>query len=154
MNAMKQFNAANENAAEARRVGREADVAKFNAQIATQVSESKAQKQFLRDQFNAQNATAIEQANVEFMRKANTADTAAKNAAITLNAQNAMTLTTQQLAFLAQELRDEAQLDATFANNERERLAQVYAAALGSTTYRANDANWASVMEAFGNILS
>ena len=88
------------------------------------------------------------------MRKANTADTAAKNAAITLNAQNAMTLSTQQLAFLAQELRDEAQFDATFANNERERLAQVYAAALGSTTYRASDVNWGTVMEAFGNIIS
>jgi len=154
MNAMKQFNAANENAAEARRAGRDADIEKFNAQIATQVSESKAQRQFQRDQFNSQNATAIEQANVEFMRKANTADTAAKNAAITLNAQNAMTLSTQQLAFLAQELRDEAQFDATFANNERERLAQVYAAALGSTTYRASDVNWGTVMEAFGNIIS
>ena len=150
---MRQFNAANENAAEARRVGRETDISKFNAQLATSVSESKAQKQFLRDQFNAQNATAIEQANVEYMRKANTSDTAAKNAAITLNAQNAMTLSSQQLAFLAQELRDEAQFDATFANNERERLAQVYAAALGSTTYNNNTGQWSDILTAFGNIL-
>ena len=64
-----------------------------------------------------------------------------------------MTLSSQQLAFLAQELRDEAQFDATFANNERERLAQVYAAALGSTTYNNNTGQWSDILTAFGNIL-
>ena len=64
-----------------------------------------------------------------------------------------MTISSQQLAFLAQELRDEAQFDAQFANNERERLAQVYSAALGSTTYSGSETNWVAVMSAFGDIL-
>ena len=153
-NAMRQFNAANANATEARRVGQELDISKFNAQLATSVSESKAQKAFLRDQFNAKNATMIESGNVEFMRKANTANTAAKNAAITLNATNAMGLTSQQLAFLTQELRDEATFDATFANNERERLAQVYAAALGSNSYSEDNESWGTILAAFGSIIN
>ena len=49
-------------------------------QLKTEVEKFTAQQEFQREQFNTQNATAIAQSNVEWRRKANTADTAAFNA--------------------------------------------------------------------------
>ena len=71
---MEQFNASSQNAAEARRAGREADVEKFNAQLLTQVEQFNSQQDFARNQWNAQNAAAVEASNVQWRRQTNTAN--------------------------------------------------------------------------------
>ena len=110
--AMKQFNAAAENAAAARDAQRLDDVEKQNAVMALQVDQFNNQQIFQREQFNVQNATAIAQSNVAWRRQSNTANTAAINAVNQQNAQNAFNLSAQAQANLWQELRDEA--DYTF----------------------------------------
>jgi hypothetical protein len=108
---MKQFNAQSANAAEARRVGIEADLNKANAAMANQINSQNAQLDFNRQQFNAANALAVAQSNVNWRRQANTADTAAANQVNQQNVQNAFQLSSQAQAFLWQELRDQADYD-------------------------------------------
>jgi hypothetical protein len=131
-NAMEQFNVTQDNAAEARRVGREADIAKFNAQLVTQTDQFNAQQEFARVQWNAQNAAAVEQSNTQWRRQANLADTAAQNAVNMQNAQNSFQLSTQALAFMWQELRDQADFDFRKAENAENRKAQIIATALAN----------------------
>ena len=130
--AMSQFNATQNNAAEARRVGIEADISKFNSQLVTQVDQFNAQQDFARNQWNAQNAAAVEASNVEWRRQANTINTAAQNAINAQNAQNAFQMSSQALAFLWQELRDQADFDFRAAENEENRKAQIVATALAN----------------------
>ena len=130
--AMSQFNATQKNAAEARRVGLEVDISKFNSQLVTQVDQFNAQQDFARNQWNAQNAAAVEASNVEWRRQANTINTAAQNAINAQNAQNAFQMSSQALAFLWQELRDQADFDFRAAENEENRKAQIVATALAN----------------------
>lgn len=132
LNAMKQFNAQQENAAEARRFQNEAQAAIIEAQLATDIEKFTAQQEFAREQFNVQNATAIAQSNVEWRRKANTADTAAQNAINQKNAQNMFNLTAAANNFLWQELRDEADFEFKRWDNDQQRKASLLIAALGN----------------------
>jgi len=131
-NAMKQFNATQLNAAEARRAGRDADLAKFNSQLATQVDQFNSQQDFARNQWNAQNAAAVEASNVQWRRQANTINSAAQNQINAQNAQNAFGMSMQSMAFLWQELRDQADFDFRAYENEQNRMAQIVSTAIGN----------------------
>ena len=131
-NAMEQFNASSQNAAEARRAGREADVEKFNAQLLTQVEQFNSQQDFARNQWNAQNAAAVEASNVQWRRQANTVNTAAQNQINMQNAMNAFNMSSQNMAFLWQELRDQADFDFRAFENNENRAAQILATAIAN----------------------
>jgi hypothetical protein len=131
-NAMEQFNASSQNAAEARRAGREADVEKFNAQLLTQVEQFNSQQDFARNQWNAQNAAAVEASNVQWRRQTNTVNTAAQNQINMQNAMNAFNMSSQNQAFLWQELRDQADFDFRAFENNENRAAQILATAIAN----------------------
>ena len=132
MNAMSQFNATQENAAAARDAQRTADLNKFNAQLVTQVDQFNSQQDFARNQWNAQNAAAVEASNVQWRRQANTINTAAQNQINMQNAMNAFNLSSQSMAFLWQELRDQADFDFRAFENEENRKAQIVATAIAN----------------------
>ena len=97
-----------------------------------QVRQFNEQIDFNREQFNVQNAQAIEQSNIEWRRKANLADTAAQNAINQQNTRMAFDLSTQAQAFLWQELRDQADYDFRWANDTATRKVQAMVAAAGT----------------------
>jgi len=142
MNAAKQFNVQQQNAAEARRIANELEINKTNAAIINQAKQFNETIDFQREQFNVQNAQAIQQSNVEWRRKANLADTAAKNAVNQQNAQNAFNLSSQAQAFLWQELRDQADYDFRWATDTANRKTQAMIAAASSEGDAAK--NWSS----------
>lgn len=107
-NAMSQFNATEENRIAAIQAANELEVARLNSQIQLQIEQFNENIQNQRDIWNASNAQAIEQANINWRRQSNTADTAAINAANAQNVQNAYGISTQELDFVWQSLRDEA----------------------------------------------
>ena len=131
-NAMEQFNASSQNAAEARRAGRDADLNRFNAQLLTQVEQFNSQQDFARNQWNAQNAAAVEASNVQWRRQANTVNTAAQNQINMQNAMNAFNMSSQNQAFLWQELRDQADFDFRSFENQENRNAQILATAIAN----------------------
>ena len=140
LNAMEQFNVQLQNAAAAREAQRILDVNKANAAIINQVTQFNAQLDFNRDQWNAANAQAVEMSNIDWRRKANTANTAAQNAVNQQNVQNAFQISNQAQAFLWQELRDQADYDFKFADNTATRKVQAMIAAASSEGAAA--ANW------------
>ena len=142
MNSAKQFNVQQQNAAEARRIANELEINKTNAAIINQAKQFNETIDFQREQFNVQNAQAIQQSNVEWRRKANLADTAAQNAVNQQNAQNAFNLSSQAQAFLWQELRDQADYDFRWATDTANRKTQAMIAAASSEGDAAK--NWSS----------
>ena len=130
--AISEFNATQANAAAARDAGRTAEVNRLNAQLATQIEQFNANQDFARNQWNAQNAAAVEASNLQWRRQTNTANTAAQNAVNLQNAQNAFNLSTQAQAFLWQELRDQADFDFRFAENEKSRIGALLNTALAA----------------------
>ena len=142
MNAAKQFNVQQQNAAEARRIANELEINKTNAAIINQAKQFNETIDFQREQFNVQNAQAIQQSNIEWRRKANLADTAAQNAVNQQNAQNAFNLSSQAQAFLWQELRDQADYDFRWATDTANRKTQAMIAAASSEGDAAK--NWSS----------
>jgi len=153
LNAMNQFNSQQENAAEARRANREAQAEIIEAQLQTDVEKFTAQQEFAREQFNVQNATAIAQSNVEWRRKANTADTAAENAIAQKNAQNAFQLTAAANNFLWQELRDEADFEFKRWDNDQQRKASLLIAALGNEAGVGKQDVWDDSLSSITSIL-
>jgi len=107
-NAMEQFNASEKNKIAAIEANNSLEASKFNAQVELQVEKFNENITNQRDIWNASNTQAIEQANTNWRRQANTADTAAINAANAQNVQNAYGVTTQELDFVWNSLRDEA----------------------------------------------
>jgi hypothetical protein len=131
-NAMESFNVTEANRMEAIEAGNflqadqfstqlEADISKFNASIETQ-----------RDQWNAANAQAVEQSNINWRRQANTIDTAAANAANQQNVQNAYNISALDQTQLWQQLRDEASYIRQAYENNEQREAQLLATAIGN----------------------
>ena len=104
---------------------------------------------FNRDQFNTQNALAIQQSNVEWRRRANLADTAAQNAINQENAKMAFGMTSAAQSFLWQELRDQADYNFRWANDTATRKVQAMIAAASAEGDIAK--NWQSN---FNNISS
>jgi len=154
MNSMEQFNKQALNVAEARRVGNEAEAAKLEAQLKTDVSKFNSQVEAQREEFNTKNETAIAQSNVAWRRQANTADTAAQNAVNQQNAQNAFGLTASAQNFLWQELRDEADFNFRRWDNDETRKTSIYTAALGNDTGAASDSNWSSNLTAISSLIN
>ena len=152
-NAMEQFNAQQQNAAEARRVGNELQAESLEAQLALDADKFNSKQEFVRDQFNAQQEMVIAQSNVEWRRKANTADTAAFNAVNQQNAQNAFSLTAAANNFLWQELRDEADFDFKRWDNDQQRKASLLIAALGNEQGVNRKDGWTSNLNSIGNLL-
>jgi len=113
-NAMEQFNASESNRLSALDEQNSLEAAKFNAQIEAQVEQFNAGVENQRDIWNSSNAQAIEQANINWRRQSNTADTAAINAANAQNVQNSYGISTQELDFVWNAIRD----DATFLKKE------------------------------------
>ena len=99
----------------------DADINKFNASIETQ-----------RDQWNAANAQAVEQSNMNWRRQSNTINTAAANAANQQNVQNAYNISALDQSQMWQQLRDEANYVRTAYENEEQRKATLYATAIGN----------------------
>ena len=152
-NSMQQFNAQQENAAEARRVGNELQASILDSQLALDAAKFNSQQDFARDQFNAQQEMVIAQSNVEWRRKANTADTAAFNAVNQQNAQNAYNLTAAANNFLWQELRDEADFDFKRWDNDQQRKASLLIAALGNEQGVNKKDNWTNNLTSISNLL-
>jgi hypothetical protein len=150
MDAMENFNVSQENAAEARRVGIEADINKANAMMINDIEKFNSQQKFNREQWNTANAQAVEMSNVEWRRKANLADTAAQNAINQQNAMNAFGLSTQAMSMLWQEMRDQADYIFKASENEATRKTQLLATALGNEGAGSQE-NWASNI---GSLLS
>ena len=131
-NAMEQFNVTEENRMAAIEAGNAIDVQKFNNQLATQISQFNSQQEYQRDQWNAANAQAVEQANVEWRRRANTIDTAAQNAANQQTVQQNFQATMAEMAADAQSLRDDAAFGFQTSQNRLDRISRMFETALGS----------------------
>ena len=130
--AREQFNATEANRRAAIEAGNELQAAQLQAQLAIDVEKFNEQQDFQRDQWNAANAQAVEQSNVQWRRQANTANTAALNAANQQNVQIAYNLTSQQQTQLWQQLRDEANYIRQAYENDQQRRAQMIATAIGN----------------------
>ena len=129
INASEQFNTQALNAAEARDAQRVLDVNRANAAIMNQVEQFNEQQNFARQQWNAANEQAVINSNIDWRRRANTADTAAQNAVNQQNAQNAFGLTQAAQSFLWQELRDQADYDFRWTTDTANRKVQAMMAA-------------------------
>jgi hypothetical protein len=92
--------------------------------------------QFNRDQFNTQNAIAIEQSNVSWRREMNKIDTQATNAVNQANAMNSFNLSNQALTFMWQEMRDSAKWTFEGNQNDKQRAAAIAQAALGNESIK------------------
>ncbi len=142
INATNQFNVQAQNAAEARDANRVSDVNKANAAIMNQVEQFNEQLNYNRQQWNAANEQAVINSNIDWRRRANTADTAAQNAVNQQNAQNAFGLTQAAQSFLWQELRDQADYDFRWATDTANRKVQ---AMMSAATAEGDAAkNWGS----------
>ena len=135
---MEQFNATQQNAATARDSQREADVNKFNTQLATQIDQFNANQDFAYNQWTAQNSAAVEASNVQWRRQTNVANTAAQNAVNMQNAQNSFAMSQTAMSFLWQELRDKADYDFREGENEKNRISQLVNTALASDPSKYN----------------
>jgi len=151
VNASKQFNAQQSNAAEARRAGRDADLNKANAAIVNQTRQFNEQMDFNRDQFNTQNALAIQQSNVDWRRRANLADTAAQNAINQENVKMSFGMSSAAQSFLWQELRDQADYNFRWANDTATRKVQAMIAAASAEGDVAK--NWQSNFNSISGII-
>ena len=121
---------------------------RLEEQLNSQIAQYNANLSFQRDQFNTQNALAVEQANVQWRRQTNTANTAGQNAVNQANAMNAFNLSNQGLSFLWQEMRDAAKWEYEAAQNYEERQANLTIAALGNEA--ASDAGKADILKTLG----
>ena len=93
------------------------------------------ERDYRRDSWNAANAQAVEQSNVEWRRKANTIDTAAQNAANQQNAAFAFDMSKNAQNNLWQEVRDQATFDFQKSQNAFDRGVNVINAALSNSDF-------------------
>ena len=130
--ARSQFNASEANRQAAIKAGNTLQAASISAQMQADIAKFNEQQDLAREQWNAANAQAVEQSNVQWRRQANTANTAAQNAANQQNAQIAFNLTAQEQTQLWQLLRDEAAYARQAYENDEQRKAQLYATAISN----------------------
>ena len=91
--------------------------------------------EFRTDSWNAANAQAVEQSNIEWRRKANTLDTAAQNDANRQAAAFQFNLSSNAQAALWQEVRDQATFDQQSSESAKDRALNLLNAALGNDTF-------------------
>ena len=89
--------------------------------------------EFRTDQWNAQNAQAVEQSNIAWRRKANTIGTAAQNAANQQAAQFAFNMASAEQNHVWQNLRDSAAFSHAANQSARERAMQIMSSLYGNT---------------------
>jgi len=148
-NAMKQFNKSEENRASAINAQLATDVSKANATMKLNADQFNENMDLQRETWNAANAQAVEQSNIEWRRKSNTIDTAAQNASNMLNAQQTFQMDSAEMAFLWQTLRDEATYQRTAYENEEQRKTTLYATALANEAGASGETNSASISSLF-----
>ena len=153
VNGMKQFNANSKNSAEARDSNRLSDYEKFNAGMKQDMSKFNEQARNNRDAFNATNASAVEAADIADKRRRNEIDTATTNAINMQNASNSFKLSTQSLAFLNQEMRDQADYEFKSYESAESRAASIVVAALGAADNTFDDSKWNTNMKSSINLL-
>ena len=142
VNNMAQFNVAQENAATAREADRELDRRKANAMMAQDIEKHNSLMEFRRDAWNAANAAAVEAADVAYHRKTNQINTATQNAINMQNAMNSFKMSSQGLAFMNQELRDQADFEFKSYETEEQRVASIIVGALGASKEAYQDTAW------------
>jgi hypothetical protein len=131
-NAMASFNATEANRMAAIEAGNMLQADTFTAQLEADINKFNTTIDQQRDQWNAANAQAVEQSNVQWRRQANAADTAAINASNQQNVQNAYNISAMDQTQYWQQLRDEADYIRTSYENEENRKTQLYSTALGN----------------------
>jgi hypothetical protein len=152
--AMEQFNVTQDNAAKAQEAGNQQQANILNAQLKTDVAKFNDAQDYNREQFNAQQATAIEQFNVNWRREANRMDTAATNAVNQQNAQNAFNMSSQAMSFMWQELRDQMDYSFKTYDNDQQRKASLIVAALGNEAAIGEDGGWSNTYSNMGTLFS
>jgi len=145
LNAQRQFNVQQENLMRAEESGIQADIDKANAALATEVEIFNSQQDFNRRKWNAANAQAVEQSNINWRRQANTINNAASNQAAMQNAQNLFNMSSQAQAFLWQELRDRASYEFQAGQKFEDRKTILYEQALANAG--ATGATYDSLLE-------
>ena len=140
-NAMETFNATEANRMEAIEAGNFLQADQFTAQLEADINKFNVQIDNQREQWNAANAQAVEQSNINWRRQSNTIDTAAENAANQQNVQNAYNISALNLTQLWQQLRDEADYIRTAYENEETRKTQLYATALANEAGASGEKN-------------
>jgi hypothetical protein len=131
-NAMEQFNTQSANRRAAEEAGMTFQASQITEQMNIDVQKFNEQTDLQRDQWNAANAQAVEQSNVQWRRQANTASTAATNEANRQNVQNAFAITSSEQAQLWQQERDEATYIRSAFESQEGRKAALIQAALGN----------------------
>jgi len=131
-NAMESFNVTEANRMEAIEAGNQLQADSLTAQLAADINKFNASIDNQRDTWNAANAQAVEQSNINWRRQANTVDTAAANAANQMNVQNAYNISALDQTQMWQTLRDEASYIRQAYENNEQRKAQLLATAIGN----------------------
>ena len=129
---MESFNVTESNRMEAIEAGNMLQADTFTAQLDADINKFNASIETQRDQWNAANAQAVEQSNMNWRRQSNTINTAAANAANQQNVQNAYNISALDQSQMWQQLRDEANYVRTAYENEEQRKATLYATAIGN----------------------
>jgi len=124
-NAMTQFNKTEENRLAAIDEQNKLDASKFNADLGGRIKMFDQDLEFRTDQWNAQNAQAIEQSNIAWRRKANTIGTAAQNAANQQASQYAFNMSQAEQNFYWQSMRDASAFAQQDTTSEKERAMQI-----------------------------
>ena len=123
LNAAAQFNATSQNQTNQFMATLEANIDLNNAAREDGAAQFNATMEYNAQKFNAENATLIEQSNLQWQRQANTESTAAINAVNAQNVQNAYGLQAQSIQNLWQEARDAASW--VFQSSETDKQGQV-----------------------------
>jgi hypothetical protein len=134
-----QFNSNLKSSIEMNNAAREDAMGKFVAAEENAMTKFNEQSEQQSDMFNTQNAIAIEQNNLQWRRDANKIDTAAENAINQANAMNALNLSNQSLAFLWNEMRDNAKMQWEGGERADDRKHQLAIAALGNEQAASED---------------
>jgi len=140
-NAMESFNVTEANRMEAIEAGNFLQADQFTAQLEADINKFNASIDNQRDQWNAANAQAVEQSNINWRRQANTVDTAAANAANQQNVQNAYNISALDQTQMWQQLRDEAAYIRQAYENNEQREATLIATAIGNESGAGEDAS-------------
>jgi hypothetical protein len=143
-NAMESFNVTEANRIAAIEAGNTLQASSLTAQLEADISKFNASIDNQRDTWNAANAQAVEQSNVQWRRQANTVNTAAANAANQMNVQNAYNISALDQTQLWQQLRDEAAYVRQAYENNEQRQAQLIATAIGNESAAGEDASTSS----------
>lgn len=136
INSARQFNAASVNQVNQYYAGLQSEVEQFNVSQANTMKQFNAgqvnamqqfntDQQNRRDEFNVKNATAIEQANLNYLRGINTSNNAMQNQANMVNSQNLVNISNTAMANEIQLWRDTASYLFQSSENSLDRSTQI-----------------------------